>query len=258
MLRPTSSGAMRRRVVSTSGSSGMAPLEPVRSEAQLRHGSTRIFACASGFASVRNASPTPSTPVRARDHRRHVDHALGERRERARELVGRVAEHELHVQLLVDAETRADRVVFHADARDHDARLRRRLAHHLVENARHADALEEHGALRAGDFAPRIDRSLLVRVDDDLRAHVGRQLASHRRVVGGDDGLDAGHPQAGDHRETDGTAADDERGVALGDAGPSRPRARRRPSARWSRRARSRVRSAPGSSSGSVSTISSP
>lgn len=31
--------------------------------AQLRQGSTRILACASGFASVRNASPTPSTPV---------------------------------------------------------------------------------------------------------------------------------------------------------------------------------------------------
>ncbi len=46
--------------------------------AQLRQGSTRIFACRSGLARSRNACATPSTPTRAGHQRRDVDAAVGD------------------------------------------------------------------------------------------------------------------------------------------------------------------------------------
>src|SRR5438445_9213630 len=52
----------------------------------------------------------------SRDQRRDGDAPLGDRGERARELLRRVAEHELQRQLLVDAVHGTDAIVLHADA----------------------------------------------------------------------------------------------------------------------------------------------
>src|SRR5205823_6124603 len=105
-------------------------------------------------------------PHPSRDQRRDGDAPLGDGGERARELLRRVAEHELQRQLLVDAVHGADAIVLHADAGDHHARLARRVAHELVEEAGHADALEEDGRARTGGGLPGVDRPLPRRTDD--------------------------------------------------------------------------------------------
>ena len=77
---------------------------------QARQGSTRILACRSGEASASKAPATPSTPTRAGDQRRGRDRAVRDVAEGGRELLRRVAQHELEVELLADAEHRVDRV----------------------------------------------------------------------------------------------------------------------------------------------------
>src|SRR5437899_1163497 len=113
---------------------------------------------------------------------------LGDRGERARELLRRVAEHELQRQLLVDAVHGTDAIVLHADAGDHDARLARRVAHELVEEPGHADALEEDGRTRTGSGLPGVDRALPRRIDDHVRPPPLAPRAPRGRAVGRYDG----------------------------------------------------------------------
>src|SRR6266436_5188059 len=144
----------------------------------------------------------------SRDQRRDRDAPLGDRGERARELLRRVAEHELQRQLLVDAVQGTDAIVLHADAGDHDARLARRVAHELVEEPGHADALEEDGRTRAGGGLPGVDRALPRRIDDHVRPHPLGERAPRGREVGRYDGLGAAQREGGDDREADRPAAD--------------------------------------------------
>ena len=136
------------------------------------------------------------------------------------ELLGRVAEHELQVELLGDAEHRRQRVGLHAHADDDDAALRRRDAHQLVDHAGHADGLE-HGHLAiAADAGPRRERGLLARVDDLVGAHRDAERAAGGGEVGGDDRGHAEQAQGGDHGEPDRPAADDDGAVARLQPGP--------------------------------------
>src|SRR5207247_388906 len=128
-------------------------------------------------------------PHPSRDQRRDGDAPLGDGGERARELLRRVAEHELQRQLLVDAVHGADAIVLHADAGDHHARLARRVAHELVEEPRHADALEEDRRARTGGGLPGVDRALPSRFDDPvLSTPIGEEEPSGPEVgrPGGD------------------------------------------------------------------------
>src|SRR5262249_51764427 len=81
----------------------------------------------------------------AGDERRGGNLSLGEVTQGGRELVRRVPEHELQIELLADAEHGVDGVRLHAHADDHDARAAWRGGHELVEHAGHADALEDDG-----------------------------------------------------------------------------------------------------------------
>src|SRR5438046_463498 len=134
----------------------------------------------------------------SRDQRRDRDAPFGDRGERARELLRRVAEHELQRQLLVDAVHGTDAIVLHADAGDHDARLARRVAHELVEEPGHADALEEDGGTRTGGGLPGIDRALPRRIDGHVRPHPLGERAPRGREVGRHDGLGAAQPEGRD------------------------------------------------------------
>src|SRR5437667_8597483 len=153
-------------------------------------------------------------PHPSRDQRRDGDAPLGDVGERARELLWRVAEHELQRQLLVDAVHGADAIVLHAHAGDHDPRLARRVAHELVEEPGHADALEEDGRARAGGGLPGLDRALPRRIDDHMRAHALGERAPGGREVGGDDGAGTAQPERRDHGQADGPTADDERCIS--------------------------------------------
>src|SRR6185312_1747186 len=73
--------------------------------------------------------------------------ALGEVFQRPGEFGLRIAEHEAQLDLLGDVDQGLDAVALHADAGHHDARPRRRGLGQLLDDARHADALEHHGAL---------------------------------------------------------------------------------------------------------------
>src|SRR3989442_1317018 len=166
------------------------------------------------------------------DQRCRRDPALGDVAERRRELVLRVAQHELQIQLLDDPEHRMDRVGLHAHADHDDARAARRRRHDLVQDAGHADALEDDGGTQRGTREPRRrlrrprrlapDRGGLLPprprrglpgLADDVGAEGDGQLAAARREIGGDDRPHVQQAQRGDHRETDRTAADDERRV---------------------------------------------
>src|SRR5262249_19760369 len=67
----------------------------------------------------------------AGNERRGGNLCLGEVTQGGRELVRRIAEHELQVELLADAEHGVDGVRLHAHADDHDARAARRGGHEL-------------------------------------------------------------------------------------------------------------------------------
>ena len=138
-----------------------------RSPGQLRHGSTRILACRSGEPRSSKAFATPSTPTLPVINGSTGILPSAIRAKRDRELFGCVAEDELEVQLLVDAEHRLDGVALHAHADHDDARAGRRRRHDLVDHAGNADALEDHRRAQRGAGDPR------------------RQLGRLRRVVPG-------------------------------------------------------------------------
>ena len=204
-----------------------------RQAAHALPGSTRIFAWASGSRSVRNASATPSMPTRPVTSGLDRELALGEGAQRAGELVGRVAEHELERELLVDAEHRLDAVDLHADAGHHDARARAaRRASARRSCPGTPDALEDERLLRAGGLRQASTGCSCAGSTTTSAPRCSARRATLRREVGGHDRADALQAERGDHGEPDGPAADDERGVALRRTRPSPPRGRRPPSAR--------------------------
>ena len=77
---------------------------------------------------------------------------------RRRELLLRVAEHELQAELLDDAEHRRDRVRLHAHADDDDAGVARRRRHQLIEDTGHADALEHDRRPETARLPPALPR----------------------------------------------------------------------------------------------------
>ena len=114
-----------------------------------------------------------------------VDLAVGEHVQRVAELQRRVAEDEAQVDLLVDRHRRPELVGAHAHADDDDAREQRRAGDDAVDDAGHADALEDDGALRrrgadvlgrAPDVPPRQRqvRELLDGVDRELERRRAR------------------------------------------------------------------------------------
>src|SRR5262249_37353700 len=74
----------------------------------------------------------------AGDQRRAVDLALGDVMQALCELLGRVAEHELEIKLLGDAEERFEPVNLHAHADHDDAGPSRRAVHDLLDDSGHA------------------------------------------------------------------------------------------------------------------------
>ena len=131
----------------------------------------------------------------------------------AGELLGRVAEHELQVELLGDAEHRRHRVGLHAHADDDDAALRRRHADQLVDHAGHADGLE-HGHLAIAATRDQAANGVSSRGSTTSWAPIVTASAGGRGEVGGHDRGHAEQPQGGDHGQADGTAPDDDGAVA--------------------------------------------
>src|SRR5262249_57761664 len=80
----------------------------------------------------------------AGDQRRAVDLSLGDVMQALCVLLGRVAEHELKIKLLGDAEERFEPVNLHAHADHDDAGPSRRAVHDLLDNSGHAHAFEDH------------------------------------------------------------------------------------------------------------------
>ena len=101
-----------------------------------------------------------------------------------------------------------DGVGLHAHARDDDACADRRAAQDVVDDARHADGLEDHRRVRA------VERRPVGRVDGRGGAHRLGQLASPGRKVGGHDGFHAALAKRGDDREADRAAAEHQGGLA--------------------------------------------
>ena len=96
------------------GEGGRGRDGPVFRPARARRGSWRAARARRG---PRRRPATPSTPTLPVISGATGDRALGDVAQRGRELLRGVAEHELQVQLLADAEHRVDRVGLHAHAR---------------------------------------------------------------------------------------------------------------------------------------------
>ncbi len=124
-----------------------------------------------------------------------------------------------------------DGVGLHAHACDDDACADRCAAQDVVDDARHADRLEDHGRACA------VERRSVGRVDGRGGAHRLGQLASRGRIVSRDNGFHAPVAKPGDDRDADRPAA--QAPVRSHRAGSSTcsPREGRRPSARSGRRA---------------------
>ena len=99
---------------------GTCRRQPSRRRTGRRQGSTRILAWASGSARSTKAWGTPSMPTEPVISGSTSTCALGDVAQGVGELVGLVAEHELHVELLDHADHRLDVVGLHAHADDED------------------------------------------------------------------------------------------------------------------------------------------
>ena len=106
------------------------------------------------------------------------------------ELLPGIGQHELDVQLLDNAEKGLDPVGLHADANHDDARCNGGALHDLLDDARHADAFEDHRrtqlraqakklsvaaavvAFRCRGLSPGVIRRHLGWVDHDVGAHL--------------------------------------------------------------------------------------
>ena len=139
-----------------------------------------ILACSSGLPRSMNACGTWSIDTKPVSRGARSTFSLGDRIERRTELERVVAEHELDVQLLADAEHRVDRVLLHAGADDEDPGVARRHPHRLLDHPRHADGLEDHERLVPVDPAPRGDRRLDRGIDDLVAAEMLGQRAARR------------------------------------------------------------------------------
>src|SRR5262249_26481008 len=91
--------------------------------------------------------------------------------------------------------------------------------HDLLEEARRADALEDHGRFAAPALAPHLKRRPFGGVDQDVGAEALGQGAALRFEVRDEDRLDATARERGDRGETDGTGADDDGDLAGPDRG---------------------------------------
>ena len=112
-------------------------------------GSIRILACRSGtLLSALNAASTPPRPTVPVMSGLQFQLAVCDRMQRIAILERRVGEHEAQIDFLVDCDRRLDLVGRRADADDDHARGQRCAVDDVLQDARHADALEDHRALR--------------------------------------------------------------------------------------------------------------
>src|ERR1700733_2076364 len=110
----------------------------------------------------------------AGDHRSDIDVAFGDRPQRLAKLVRVVGENELNVDLLGDPEERVHGVGLHADADDDQPRAAPGTAHHVVDDAAHADGVEDHHRADA------VERRTLGGIDGLVRTHRGGEFAPLR------------------------------------------------------------------------------
>ena len=136
--------------------------------------------------------------------------------ERLHELARRVAEHELHAELLVDRRSSGGWCRRSMQTPATTMRVPRG-ASRMSSCSMPGTPTHSKSTRRRADRPPRATRSHQPAasrgIDDDVRAHRPRQRAARGREVGGDDGLDAAQRQRRDHRQPDRTAADDQRRV---------------------------------------------
>ena len=195
----------RRRAWPHCGACSRQPVVP---------GTTRILQCSSGWASSSNAAGTSSMPTSPVIIGTTSIAPSAIELQALRELRRVVAEHELEVELLADAEERRQRVGLHADADDDDAALRR---------ARPGAARRSCRARRRPRTSPSSDR----RRPGSTRRTGSRRAGSTTswapivtpsarrggREVAGHDRRHAEQPEGGDHGQPDRSAPDDDGAV---------------------------------------------